>query len=225
MFDDFFNEEARQKTETIFERLNQAADKRWEQTAVQETRKHRDPFRTLIASMLSARTREEQTHQATENLFSLANTPADMLELTDEQISEAISPVTYNESKVAYVRGLCQVLVDQHGGNVPSDLASLTALPGVGWKTATLTQWIAFGIAEEICVDVHVARIGKRLGLVNIKTKQPQKVSQELMQVIPKHLWGVWNPMMVRFGREVCYPTYPNCSACPLNDICPKIGI
>lgn len=224
MFDDFFNQEARSLAETVFERLNHVSSE-WETTAVQETRENNDPFRTLIASMMSARTREEDTRQATHNLFTLAQTPDDMLQLTEEQISNAISPVTYHETKVAYIRGLCKILVGQHQGQVPHDLASLTALPGVGWKTATLTQWIAFGIAEEICVDVHVARIGKRLGLVNPTTKQPEKVSKELMQVVPESLWGPWNPLMVRFGREVCYPTNPNCAGCPLNDICPKIGV
>jgi len=226
MFDDFFNQELRERSETVFKRLSDFATKHdWDTTAVQKTRKEKDPFRTLIASMLSARTREEDTQRATDKLFSLANTPQKMLDLTTEQIRKAISSVTYHESKVSYVQGMCKILLEEHDGNVPQDLASLTALPGVGWKTATLTQWIAFGIAEEICVDVHVARIGKRLGFVNPKTSKPQKVSQELMQIIPEKLWGVWNPMMVRFGREVCYPIKPDCKRCPLNDICPKIGV
>jgi len=219
------NSEAQQRTAEIFRRLNEAADGRWETTAVQETRQLRDPFRTVVSSMLSARTREEDTRRATNNLFTMAQTPAEMLNLSDEQLREAIRMTTYWENKVRYLRGLCEQLVRDHDGEVPRDLESLMALPGVGWKTATLTQWIAFGIAEEICVDVHVARIGKRLGLVNPKTKQPRKISHELMPQIPREIWGPWNPMMVRFGREVCFPNRPNCPGCPLNDICPKVGV
>ncbi|MEL6403603.1 MAG: endonuclease III [Chloroflexota bacterium] len=225
MFDDFFNSELQERATTVYERLNKVAEGRWETTAVQETRRHRDPLRTLLSSMMSARTREEHTRQATEQLFALAGTAESILALSDAQIEQAIRPVTYHETKVGYVRGICQRLLDEHDGIVPRDLASLTALPGVGWKTATLTQWIAFGIAEEICVDVHVARIGKRLGLVSPKTSKPQAVSKELMQIVSEDLWGVWNPMMVRFGREVCYPTQPDCVSCPLNDFCPKIGV
>ncbi len=218
-------EEARRRTAEIFRRLNEAASGQWETTAVQETRDLRDPFRTVISSMLSARTREEDTRRATQNLFALAQTPAQMLRLREEQIASAIRMTTYWENKTRYVRGICRQLVEEHDGEVPRSLDELMALPGVGWKTATLTQWIAFGLAEEICVDVHVARIGKRLGLVNPRTSQPRKISQELMPLIPREIRGPWNPMMVRFGREVCFPTRPNCSGCPLNDICPKIGV
>jgi endonuclease-3 len=224
MFDTFFNQEKRDLAETVFERLNAIAD-RWERTAVQETRDLQDPFRTLIAAMLSARTREEATRTATNNLFQLADTPQAILQLSDDDILKAIQAVTYPEPKVAYVRGICQKLVDEFAGHVPRKLTDLTSLPGVGWKTAVLTQWIAFEIAEEICVDVHVARIGKRLGLVQPATQQPPRVSQELMQVVPERLWGVWNPLMVRFGREICRPTRPQCKVCPLNDLCPKIGV
>ena len=191
MFDDFFNAEQRDFSETVFNCLQaQIADNDWERTAVQETADLKQPFRTLIASMLSARTREEDTRSAIHHLFNLADNPADMLKLSDEQILNAIGTVTYPVSKVPYVRGICERLVEKHDGEVPKKLDDLTALSGVGWKSAVLTQWIAFGIAEEICVDVHVARIGKRLGLANPKTSQPQKISKELMQVIPEKLWG-----------------------------------
>ncbi len=226
MFDDFFNQELRERSEVTFSRLEATAiENNWDTTAVQKTREQGSPFRSLISSMMSARTREEDTDEATRNLFALADNPADMLKLSDEQISKSIATVTYYQTKIGYIRESCKILIEKHKGEVPQDLASLIDLPGIGWKTATLTQWIAFGIAEEICVDVHVARIGKRLGLVNPKTKQPQKVSKELMQTVPDSLWGVWNPMMVRFGREICFPSNPNCSDCPLNDICPQIGV
>ena len=226
MVDDFFNAEQHERTTTIFNRLQVVAEQeQWERTAVQEVADFHEPFRVLMASMLSARTREESTRKATNNLFALANSPQSMMQLSDEQIMEAIKMTTYPETKVPYIRGICERLVEVYGGEVPQTLDDLMTLPGVGWKTAVLTQWLAFGIAEEICVDVHVARIGIRLGLVNPKTKQPEKVSRELMKVVPKELWGPWNPLMVIFGREICLFERPKCSVCPLNDICPKIGV
>ena len=226
MFNERFGMMEHERCTVIFNRLRDVAQaENWERTAVQETADLNAPFRTLIASMLSARTREEATRAATHNLFELADTPQAMLSLSDDQLMNAIRMVTYPESKVPYIRGICQKLVDEHAGKVPQNLDDLTDLPGVGWKTGVLTQWIAFGIAEEICVDVHVARIGQRLGLVSLKTKQPEKVSRELMQSVPENLWGAWNPLMVRFGREICLSAKPRCPVCPLNDICPKIGV
>jgi endonuclease-3 len=226
MFDEFFEAGEEERCQEIYERLRgTAASENWEHTAVQEAVATRNPLRVLISAMLSARTREEATREATNNLFNLANTAEDILKLSDEQIMQAIRMVTYPEPKVLYVRGICQKIIREHGGEVPKTLEELSNLPGVGWKTGVLTQWLAFGIAEEICVDVHVARIGIRLGLVNPKTKQPEKVSRELMQSVPQQLWGPWNPMMVRFGREICLYDKPRCLICPLNDICPKVGV
>jgi endonuclease III len=225
MLDELFTDE-QQRTATIYERLDKkASEENWERTAVQEAVDTGNPLRILISAMLSARTREESTRKATNNLFNLAETAEAILQLSDEQIMQAIRMVTYADAKVPYVRGICEKIIQEHNGEVPKTLEALSDLPGVGWKTAVLTQWLAFGIAEEICVDVHVARIGTRLGLVNPKTKQPEKVSRELMQRIPKHLWGAWNPLMVRFGREICLFDKPRCLICPLNDICPKIGV
>ena len=164
MFNERFGMTEHERCTIIFNRLRDVAQaENWERTAVQETADLNDPFRTLIASMLSARTREEATRAATNNLFQLADTPQAMLTLSDDQLMNAIRMVTYPETKVPYIRGICEKLVDEHDGQVPQNLHDLTELPGVGWKTGVLTQWIAFGIAEEICVDVHVARIGQRL--------------------------------------------------------------
>jgi endonuclease-3 len=226
MFDEFFKAGEQERCQEIYERLSaKAAEDNWERTAVQEAVDFGNPLRVLISAMLSARTREESTRKATNNLFSLASNAEEILKLSDEQIMEAIRMVTYPEPKVLYVRGICQKIISEHSGEVPKTLEALSDLPGVGWKTGVLTQWLAFGIAEEICVDVHVARIGMRLGLVNPKTKQPEKVSKELMKSVPETLWGPWNPMMVRFGREICLFDKPRCLICPLNDICPKVGV
>lgn len=211
-----------ERAREIMRRLNPKGSVQREQTAVEEVR--RQPFRSLMGSMLSARTREEDTRDALRNLFTLADTPETMQHLTYEQVLEAIRGVTYPEPKANYVLGISRLLAEK-GGAVPQTVAELTELPGVGWKSAVLTLWMAYGIAEEICVDVHVGRIGQRLGFVKSTTKQPEKISRELMAIVPKELWGPWNPTMVAFGRSTCYPTVPACPRCPLKDICPKLGV
>ena len=205
----------------IFQRI-QAAASNWYPTALSYFKDQ--PFKALIAGMLSARTREEDTLAACENLFQLAANPDDMLELTAEQIRGAIARVTYHETKAERIPKICQRLVE-NDGQVPRTVDELIEFEGVGWKVATLTLLIAYGIDEDIPVDVHVARIGKRMGLVNPETKQPQKVNAELKQKLPRAYWAAWNPLMVQFGREVCKPTYPQCRRCLVREFCPRIGV
>src|SRR5574338_53997 len=147
----------------IYERINDAA-KNWPPTTLSYYKSQ--PFKALIAAMLSAQTREEQTFLAMNNLFALADNPDDMLKLTDEQITEAIRPVMYWENKRKYVRDIAE-RVAANGGVVPNTLEELMEYKGVGWKVAVLTLAVGYGRTEDITVDVHVGRIGKRLGLVN----------------------------------------------------------
>lgn len=182
------------------------------------------PYKALIAAMLSAQTREEQTTAAANRLFALADNPFDMAKLTDEQIYAAIENVQYAGSKVAYVRDIAEK-VAANGGKVPETVEELDAYKGVGWKVAVLTLAVGYGRTEDITVDVHVQRIGQRLGLVKPTTKQPPKVNDELKAILPREMWPHWNALMVMFGRNICLPTYPRCPRCPLNDLCPKIGV
>lgn len=205
----------------VYERISKAAEQ-WEPTTLSYFKGQ--PFKALIASMLSAQTREEQTMKAMNALFALADNPDDMLKLTREQIIRAIQPVQYWEKKVDYVYDIAQGVVD-NGGEVPRTLDELMAYKGVGWKVATLTLQIGYNIQENITVDVHVARIGKRLGFVDESIKPPPKVNEALKQVLPREYWSTWNGLMVQFGRNVCLPTYPRCPTCPVRDLCPKIGV
>ena len=218
MFEHHDSDRARE----IFTRLKAKFDDTGWRTTVQGYK--REPFRALMGSMLSARTKEEETKAAMNNLFALADNPADMANLSYEAVLRAISPVTYPENKANYVLKTAAMLTEM-GGEVPRTVDELTQFPGVGWKSAVLTLWIAYGLAPEICVDVHVGRIGKRLGFVNSKTSQPQKISRELMQIVPRDIWGAWNPAMVNFGRNICYPTVPACDQCPIYDLCERVGV
>ena len=205
----------------IYRRIDEAA-KHWPPTTLSYYKGQ--PFKALIAAMLSAQTREEQTFLAMNNLFDLADNPYDMVKLTDEQIKQAIQPVMYWESKVRYVRDIAEK-VAANGGVVPDTLDELMAYKGVGWKVAVLTLATGYGNYTDITVDVHVARIGRRLGLVKPETKQPPKVNEELKQVLPHEYWPHWNALMVQFGREVCKPTYPQCATCLVRDLCPQVGV
>lgn len=205
----------------IYVRLKEAA-KNWPPTTLSYF--EGQPFKALIASMLSAQTREEQTTKAMNQLFALASTPEDILKLTDEQITKAINPVMYWESKVRYVRDIAE-RVATNGGKVPRTLEELMEYKGVGWKVGVLTLAVGYGIYEDITVDVHVARIAKRLGLIDANIKQPPKVNDALKKVLPRDMWPHWNFIMVAFGREVCQPTYPKCDGCLVRDLCPQIGV
>ena len=209
------------RSRAIYERLSAIRDQ-WYPTAL--SRYYGQPFKALVAGILSARTREEQTTAATDRLFERVETPADLLALPEATLRDILTDITYGESKVGYLLRTAELLIAQ-GGQVPDTLDGLQALPGVGWKVATLTLLVGFRNPDVICVDVHVARIGKRLGFVALSVKQPQAVEEVLKQVLPHDLWPNWNMLMVQFGREVCRPTYPQCRTCPIRDLCPRIGV
>ncbi|MCC6614452.1 MAG: endonuclease III [Anaerolineae bacterium] len=215
--------EEQARVREIYDRIVEAAEKgHWDQTALSYY--IGQPFKALIAAMLSAQTREEHTIAATQALFALADNPADMLKLSDAQILRTIGRVNYAPAKATYLRDICQKLVER-GGEVPHTVDELTELKGVGWKVAVLTLAIGYGRTEDITVDVHVLRIGIRLGLIPVETKKPPKANDILKTVLPRDLWPHWNGLMVRFGRAICAPTYPKCKICPVNDLCPKIGV
>lgn len=216
-----FPHEESKRAVAIFDTLNADGGVSWRSSSLYQNAP--DPFRTLVSAMLSPRTDRESNRIAVDNLFALAQTPSEMAQLDYDTILSAIASVTYAENKARYLPVLSAQVAEW--GEVPKDRDRLMELPGVGWKVALLTLWVAYGLSPEICVDVHVARIGKRLGLVNPATSQPQKVSQELMQIVPKNIWGPWNPTMVYHGRTICYPGTPNCAICPIYDLCERVGV
>lgn len=183
----------------------------------------RDPFRVLVATMLSAQTRDEVTHQAASRLFRVARTPRAVLALSARAIERLIYPVSFYRHKARHLKAACRILLDRHGGRVPERLEDLLALPGVGRKTATLVLIEAHGRDDHICVDTHVHRISHRLGWV--RTRAPHETEQALYQVVPRRDWPLVNRYLVTWGQHVCRPVYPLCSGCPLADLCPRIGV
>ena len=195
----------------------------WRPTAVSEVAaKERDPFRILIACLLSLRTQDTTTGPAAARLFRLADTPEAMVRFRPRTIAHAIFPVGFYRTKARVILGVSRDLLDRFGGRVPDDLDVLLTLKGVGRKTANLVVTVGFG-KPGICVDTHVHRISNRLGFV--RTRTPGETEQALRARLPRRYWIELNDLLVAFGQNVCRPLGPHCSCCPVAARCPRIGV
>jgi len=184
--------------------------------------KTRSPFRLLVACVISLRTKDEVTAEASQRLFGIAPDSKRLAVLDVESIAKAIYPAGFYNTKARQLKGIGKILRDDYGGQVPAEEAALLALPGVGRKTANLVLGLGFGIPA-ICVDTHVHRISNRLELVNTKT--PEQTERALNEVLPRDLWVPINDLLVTFGQNRCHPTSPRCTDCPLDDLCPRMGV
>jgi endonuclease-3 len=182
-----------------------------------------DPFEVLIATMLSAQTRDPVTAAASARLFHVARTPQAMAALTHKQIVKLIYPVSFYRNKAVHVKETCRILVERYEGRVPSTLEALLTLPGVGRKTANLVLILSFRSQKNICVDTHVHRISNRLGWVDTRT--PDQTEQALYANTSRRWWPYVNLYLVTWGQNVCRPTYPRCGACVIRPHCPRLGV
>jgi endonuclease-3 len=182
-----------------------------------------DPFDVLIATMLSAQTRDEVTAAASKRLFAAARTPRAMARLSEAAIRKLIYPVSFYRNKARHVKAACEQILTRFGGKVPDTMQELLTLPGVGRKTANLVLILAHQSRANICVDTHVHRISNRLGWV--QTKTPEQTEHGLYRVARRKWWPLINLYLVTWGQNVCRPVYPRCPECVLVDICPKIGV
>jgi endonuclease-3 len=182
-----------------------------------------DPFQVLVATMLSAQTRDAVTAAASAQLFSAARTPRTMAKLSIGQIERLIYPVSFYRTKAIHVKDTCQQIVARFQGRVPSTMDELLTLPGVGRKTANLVLILAHRSPDNICVDTHVHRIANRLGWVNTRT--PEETERALYRVAHRRWWPLINLYLVTWGQNVCRPVYPLCGACVLVPLCPRIGV
>lgn len=181
-----------------------------------------DPFRILIACLLSLRTKDRTTAEASRRLFALADSPAGMMRLPLPLIQRAIYPVGFYRTKARQVKKICQRLLSDYDGEVPASLDELLTLPGVGRKTANLVVTVGYGLPG-ICVDVHVHRISNRWGY--IRTKTPEESERALRQKLPKRYWTIYNDLLVPFGQNVCLPVSPRCSLCKIARYCDRVGV
>jgi endonuclease III len=214
----------RRTVNAVMRRLEKAIP-RFEEPAVEKIAEQQqdDPFQVLIATMLSAQTRDPVTAAASARLFGVARTPAAVAALPVKRIEKLIYPVSFYRNKAVHVRDACRHILDRFGGCVPSTMNELLTLPGVGRKTANLVLILAHRSADNICVDTHVHRISNRLGWV--RTRTPEETEHALYEVVPKRWWALVNLLLVTWGQNICRPVYPVCGSCAIADLCPRIGV
>jgi endonuclease-3 len=198
--------------------------RQWEEPVVGVVAResNRDPFRILISCLLSLRTKDKTTNEASARLFALAHQPATMLTLPLRKIERAIYPVGFYRTKAKSIHAICRRLLEFYGGTVPDSIEELVTLSGVGRKTANLVVTVAYG-RPGICVDIHVHRISNRWGYV--RTKTPEETEQALRRKLPATHWITFNDLLVPYGQNLCQPVSPFCSQCKLIEYCDRVGV
>lgn len=177
-------------------------------------------FEILISTIISARTKDEVTYEASKRLFSKAKDARKILKLNEDEIAKLIYPAGFYKVKAKNIKKTCEILVKEFNNKVPDNLEDLLKLPGVGRKTANLVLAVGFK-KDGLCVDTHVHRISNRLGI--IKTKNPTESEMALRKILPKKYWEKYNELLVLLGQNVCYSRKPLCQKCPISDLCKKI--
>ena len=180
----------------------------------------KNPLELLVATMLSAQTTDVQVNRVTQSLFAKYRTAEDYAYADPTELEEDIRPTGFYRNKARSLRNMAGALVEEHEGEVPGTMQELVALPGVGRKTANVVLGNAFGVDEGIVVDTHVRRVSGRLGLT--ENKDPVKIEQDLMKVVPEEDWTVFSHLLILHGRRTCKARKPDCPNCILNDICPS---
>ena len=197
--------------------------KQWQPALVDGMgQEERHPYKVLIATILSLRTKDTLTAQVAPKLFALADNPYDMVHHPPEEIEKVIYPVGFYRTKARSILAISQQLIDNYQGRVPDDLDELLKLPGVGRKTANLVL-IAGYQKPGICVDTHVHRISNRWGYVN--TRSPEDTEWALREKLPQEYWLDYNGLLVSLGQTICHPTSPWCSKCPVIQFCERLGV
>ena len=211
---------SREEWDWFMERVGVSAENGRELAVTAQGRITSDPFRVLIATLISLRTRDEVTETSAERLFEMASTPARMVEIGADAVARAIFPANYYPTKAGRIVAVSRILLERFDGSVPSTIQELLSLPGVGRKTANLVLSEGFGI-DAICVDTHVHRIPNRFGI--IETRDPAATEEALRRNLPIEYWIRINRELVPFGKSICTPTSPRCSICPLAARCSRV--
>ena len=180
---------------------------------------HRSPLELLVAPILSAQCTDVRVNIVTQDLFPKYRTAEDYANADPEVFEQEIRSTGFFRNKTKSILGMAQGLVERHGGKVPSTMEELTALPGVGRKTANVVLGNAFGIDEGVVVDTHVKRISNRLALTT--NSDPEKIEQDLMQLVPRSKWTLFAHLLIHHGRHTCPARAPKCEICPIRDLCP----
>ncbi|HIG96449.1 TPA: endonuclease III [Candidatus Woesearchaeota archaeon] len=181
-----------------------------------------DPFKVLITTMLSARTKDQTTLGAAQRLFAKVKNFADLVKLSSKELEQLIYPVGFYKTKAKHLKQLPLVMQEKFDNHIPQTIEELIQLPGVGRKTANLVVAVAFE-KPGMCVDTHVHHIMNRLGYV--KTKNPFQTEMALRKKLPILYWEKINSLLVAFGQHLCTPVSPKCSVCPIYRYCNRVGV
>jgi len=185
-------------------------------------REERDPFRILVSTVISLRTKDQVTMEASKRLFRLGSTPRGVARLPVRAIERAIYPAGFYRTKARNIKTIARRVSDEHEGRVPDTIDELLDLKGVGRKTAALVVSLGYG-KDAICVDTHVHRVSNRIGLVSTET--PAATENALMTILPRKYWIGYNELLVSFGQHICTPLSPRCSTCPVTRTCQRVGV
>jgi endonuclease-3 len=183
----------------------------------------RNPLELLVATILSAQCTDKRVNMVTPELFRRCPTAADYARIPSAELEELIRSTGFYRNKARSLRGMGQALVDEHDGEVPSEMEALLRLPGVARKTANVVLGNAFGIDEGVVVDTHVNRLSNRLALTT--EKNPVKIERDLMTLVPRSDWTLWSHLLIDHGRAVCKARRPDCEGCVLLDRCPSAEV
>jgi endonuclease III len=181
---------------------------------------YRTPLELLVATILSAQCTDKRVNLVTPALFRTCRTAADYVALPAEQLEELIQSTGFFRAKTKNIRACCAALVARHDGEVPQTMDALTALAGVGRKTANVVLGNAFGLNVGVVVDTHVQRLTRRLGLTRETT--PEKIEQDLVKIVPRAQWTLFSHWLIWHGRRRCTARRPDCPACELRTLCPS---
>ncbi len=181
------------------------------------------PLQLLVATVLSAQCTDKRVNLVTAGLFQKCRSAADFANADLAELEQDIKSTGFYRNKAKNIQACCRVLVEQHRGEVPRTMAELTALDGVGRKTANVVLGNAFGLNEGIVVDTHVSRLARRLGLT--QQTDAEKIEQELMQLVPREQWTFFSHWLIWHGRRRCDARKPDCAGCEIAKSCPRVGV
>lgn len=184
---------------------------------------YRSPWELLVATVLSAQCTDVRVNRVTPDLFARWQQAADLAAAAQEDVEGVIRSTGMFRQKAASLRATARILVDEHGGVVPSDIDALVRLPGVGRKTAKVVLGEAFGMAAGVTVDTHVRRLARRLGLTDLE--DAEKIAAELEEFLPQDEWIAFSTRTILHGRRVCSARSPRCGECVLAGVCPRVGV
>jgi endonuclease-3 len=181
------------------------------------------PFELLVATILAAQCTDERVNRVTATLFQKYRGPQAFVSADTAELEEELKPTGFYKQKAKSVQNMSRELLAQFGGEVPRSIEQLVMLSGVARKTANVVLNTAFNIPSGIIVDTHVARVSQRMGIS--RSDKPEEIERDLMRLVPQDQWTFFGPATVLHGRYTCTAKKPKCDACPLNELCPKIGV